>query len=701
MNSDQIQHSKVAFLNSVFVLAGIVAFFMGFIRVKMVPLLGMIDFGFSAANFVLVFALNTNRLKIELASSIAIGLSFFLFCVIYVLAPENPSRISLFFLLSASTFFLKGRNAGHIWLFVILGAIIAPRFIPGLDIGYSRFDTLTSCLYLIALMVIFENYEFFKEEQSVLLLDREILRITEERWRLALEGSGDAVWDWNIRSNELRWSKRFAEMMGFSQNELVMNFEELLATIFPSEAVKVKNGLLHYLEDPSRQFSMEEHALCRSGDRKWILCRGLVTHKDEDGHPLRMSGTFTDITERKEAEEAILKAKEAAEAANRAKSQFLATMSHEIRTPMNGILGMAQLLLMPELKEEEQKNFASLILRSGKNLLALLNNLLDLSKIEAGKFELEVVPFAPVKLIRETTSFLEENAREKGLALEGVWNGPDNARYGGDATRLRQMLTNFVSNAIKFTDHGKVKIEANLERTGSGVANLLFSVEDEGPGIPSDKLALLFLPFSQVDASTTRKFGGSGLGLSIVRSFAKLMGGDVGCDSCLGKGSRFWFRIPVDEIEDGKDVGPAKRSEQHPRKFDELVSFKGRRIVVAEDNPVNGLLVEKFLQRYGLVPIRARNGREAVDSSLVEPRPDLVFMDCQMPGMDGFEATALIRKWESSQGKPRLPIIALTAGAFNEDRQHCFDAGMDEFLAKPVEFDSLVAILLKWLEKVD
>ncbi|WP_305044759.1 PhnD/SsuA/transferrin family substrate-binding protein [Geoalkalibacter sp.] len=412
--------------------------------------------------------------------------------------------------------------------------------------------------------------------------------------------------------------------------------------------------------------------------------------------PGRFATIFLDISERKRQEEELRQAKTDAESANLAKSRFLATMSHEIRTPLNGILGMAQMLKMPEITSAERQECAQTILDSGQTLLVLLNDILDLSKVEAGKLVLNERPCDPAQLLQESVALFAQLAQTKGLRLEARPATRAPQAYWCDAFRLRQMLSNLISNAIKFTNQGSIHVDVE-ELEGDGQSAVLrFSVRDSGVGVAEDQQRLLFKPFTQIDDSDTRAHGGSGLGLSIVRNLATLMGGEVGCSSAPGQGSTFWFSVRV-RLADADDLRSQAADQVQVATGETSAPRERGRILVVDDHLLNRKLLTGLLGKRGFAVDQAENGEEALALLTGAEPPELILMDCQMPIMDGYEATTLLRRWEQDNNRPRLPIIALTAGAFEEDRKRCLAAGMDDFLTKPVYFDQLFEMLDKWL----
>jgi signal transduction histidine kinase/CheY-like chemotaxis protein len=386
-----------------------------------------------------------------------------------------------------------------------------------------------------------------------------------------------------------------------------------------------------------------------------------------------------------------------AESANQAKSRFLATMSHELRTPMNGILVMAQILLAESKEKSQTQEYAQTILQSGQSLLTLLNDILDLSKIESGTQTLHDGVVSPVELLQSNVALFSSIAQSKGLTLKVNWHGPANQRYRGDSNRLQQMLTNLSNNAMKFTHAGEIAIEAREVAVEGGVARLEFSVRDTGIGIPKHKHALLFRPFSQIDDSSTRQFGGTGLGLSIVKSLAQLMDGDVGLESQEGQGSRFWFRVRLEVLPHATDCAAKTSSIFNSLPPHIHQQLKGC-VLLVEDHKTNQMVAVALLKKLGLNVMVADNGQIAVNLiTNQEYAPDAILMDIQMPVLDGYGATAKLREWEAHTGRAPLPIIALTAGAFEEDRTSCLEAGMNDYLSKPFKIGELANALVRWL----
>jgi PAS domain S-box-containing protein len=488
------------------------------------------------------------------------------------------------------------------------------------------------------------------------------------------------------------YAERF---FGYRAEELLGR--HVIGTIVPP--IEAESGrdlallIASILTAPERYETNENENLTRSGKRVFVRWSNRVIH-DAQGKSSGILAIGTDITVHKRAAAALNDAKEAAEHANQAKSRFLATMSHEIRTPMNGILGMAQLLQMEGISEDERREFATTLLNSGRTLLNLLNDILDFSKAEAGRLELESLPFAPEQVVADICALFQETAQRKGLQLAASWQGVSTATYLGDAHRLCQMLSNFVDNAIKFTEQGRIVVTALEIEAQDDVALLEFSVSDTGIGIAPEKSAQLFEPFSQLDSSTTRKYGGSGLGLSIVRSLAERMGGAIGVDSQPDQGSRFWFKVQVGRLPNLSEAGAAPMESGHPA-LRHTTQARGH-VLIAEDLLPNRIVIDSLLRKHGCTTALVENGQQAVDLVTQGGVFDMLVMDLHMPVLDGHGATAKIRQWEQDAGRPRLPIIAITADVYDETREHCLAVGMDDFLEKPVTLDRLQAVLDRW-----
>jgi PAS domain S-box-containing protein len=532
-----------------------------------------------------------------------------------------------------------------------------------------------------------------------------------------LRAMGDNLPDGFVYQFELGENKRgFSYISAGVEKMLGLKATDLMTDAQPLFALMAPESYAEYIRDEEQcfreqsQYSGVLQFNSVSGKKVWLHVRS-APMQGPNGEPV-WAGVAVDITKLKEAEAelqrhrnhlevmvderttALMDAKQAAEAANVAKGSFLANMSHEIRTPLNAVLGLSELLLRKH-QEPDTADKLGKIRTAGKHLLGIINDILDFSKIEAGKLQLSEDKVDIRVLPVNVCSMVAESANSKGIQLktEVDFLPP---HLLGDRTRLTQALLNLVSNAVKFTQTGSVTVRANKVGEDADSVSIRFEVIDTGIGISLDAINRLFNPFEQADASTVRSFGGTGLGLAITRRLAQLMGGDAGVESVLGEGSTFWITVRLKKI-DGVSIDTALSSGS-----DVVAQLKakyvGTRILVVEDNEINQIVAQEILEDVGLVCDLANDGEEAV-LMIRTAQPGthaLIFMDMQMPKMDGLTATKLIRQLETGKD---IPIVAMTANAFNEDEERCIAAGMNDFVSKPVDPDRLYSTLLKWLDR--
>lgn len=519
-------------------------------------------------------------------------------------------------------------------------------------------------------------------------LDEGPLRAAEERLRLAIRGTNDGVYDWNLLTQEVYWSPQFKGLLGYQDNEVEASRPFLETLIHPEDRHIVRDATNRYLSREAPELSAVFRVKHRDGYWIWVQKRGKALF-DEEGRAVRLTGTYSDITSLKEYEARLEEAKNVAEKANAAKTEFLAHMSHEIRTPLTSISGVTEILMsQKDAFSAKHQQLVKVLSYSTLNLKELINDILDFSKIESGQMELEEKPFLLAELFQEIISVMSVRAQEKGLKFSFVYDDVKDVRFLGDRVRLRQILVNLIGNALKFTHQGAVDVRARRLDGDSGPL-MQIAVSDTGIGIDKKHFDIVFERFRQADASVSRKYGGSGLGLPISKSLAESMGGNIALDSEVEKGSTFTLTLPLRQaMAPSKGAASAAPGEGlHPLK----AKRDGRhRVLLVEDYEGNIAVISYILEALDCDFEVARTGLQAVNSWKAQP-PDLILMDVQMPEMDGLTATRQIRKMELEQGLPRTPIIGMTAHAFVEDKDKCVNAGMDSYLAKPISEADLIA----------
>jgi PAS domain S-box-containing protein len=512
-------------------------------------------------------------------------------------------------------------------------------------------------------------------QQNVLEQHREALRLSEHQLQAVLDTAPVGIW-WMDETGRYRFAnKAICDMIGVSEQRL-LQATSLLEILVPEEAEQCLRSDRECLQGDGTHHTMEAAKFSDGKVHKLAITK--VKLFDSEGNCLGLIGVAVDVSEQQERETAL-------QDLLRTKSAFLANMSHEIRTPMNSVLGMTRLAL-ESAPEGKQRDYLGKIQESGQLLLRIIDDILDLSKIEAGKLEIEMTDFDLNTMISSIVNLLGERARLKGIALR-VECPPQIPRLRGDVLRLRQVLINLADNAIKFTAHGEVVIRVLETEDATGV-NLRFEIEDSGIGMSAAEMERLFQPFQQADMSTTRQYGGSGLGLSICKRLVELMGGQIGVSSQPQHGSLFWFNL---QLARAPRLAPPPETNSNPAP--DISKLRGAKLLLAENNPFNQEVAIEFLNKAGAKVQVANNGIEALHW-LNRKKFDCVLMDVQMPEMDGLEATRQIRH---NPAWAELPVIAMTANAFEEDRKQCLAAGMNDFISKPMQPEQLYAVIVKSL----
>ena len=555
---------------------------------------------------------------------------------------------------------------------------------------------------------------------SDLTESRRQLRAQAEHMDTTVRSANLGTWDWNVTNGDVRFNDLAQTMLGYEPGELGSSVEAWEDLVHPDDQPQRLRAIYEHLEGRTREYRCEYRVRRKDGDWMWLLDVGRVTERDEESAPLRAMGVHIDVTESHKVESELREARLQAEAANRAKSEFLANMSHEIRTPMTAIIGYAELLgdIGDRSKAPpERLAYIDTIRRNGDHLLSIINDILDLSKIEAGKMSIERVALNPLQILHDVESLMSVKARDKSLSLRVVQDSDVPATIVSDPVRLRQIIVNLVSNAIKFTETGGVTVRVSTVEPQSPEPRLLVSVQDTGIGMTPKQVAGLFNAFQQADASTTRRFGGTGLGLRISKSLARMLGGDVTVESEPGKGSTFTLVVATGPLagveminaERGRvvvrtdrpaEAAPAAASPAEPGSG----PLRGVRVLLVEDGPDNQRLISHHLRRAGAEVTIADNGRIAlekltidatVEGTMRDPAPfDLIVTDMQMPEIDGYSLAMRLRA-----GGWRRGIVALTAHAMEGDAQKCLKAGCDAYATKPIDRPALIEVCRKWARR--
>lgn len=522
--------------------------------------------------------------------------------------------------------------------------------------------------------------------------NRTSLKESEDRWQLALQGSNDGIWDWDIKTNQVFFSARWKEMLGYENHEITNHIEQWHKRVHPEDVDMLNQALADHLAKKTKFYSSEHRLQCKNGSYKWILSRGQALW-DATGSPIRMVGSHTDISDRKQMEAALRKQTEYLEQANRLKDEFLAIVSHELRTPLNAILGWAQILRVRQLNPDTTASALESIERNAKLQKQLVQDLLDVSRIIQGKMRLTVAPISLIPIINNSIDTVQSTADSKGIQLQCCLDESMGVVYA-DPDRLQQILWNLLTNAIKFTPHGG-RVEVRLSKSQDSA---LITVSDTGIGINPDFLPYVFERFRQEDSSMTRNYGGLGLGLAIVRHLVELHGGTVSVYSeGEGKGTTFTVMLPLmqEVAYRSKHDDPHKSllssSSPDTPYLSSSLPLAGLQLLVVEDDMDNRQFLYTALTEYGADVYLAANADDAIESLAIF-KPNVLLSDIGMPGHNGYGLISQVKDIET-QLNIRIPCVALTAFARESDRSKALETGFAEHLSKPVDINQLVSVV--------
>jgi PAS domain S-box-containing protein len=526
------------------------------------------------------------------------------------------------------------------------------------------------------------------------------LKESEERYKLASQGSNDGLWDWDLVNDTLYWSPRLNEMLCIADPFFSPSTQEITKRLHPDERDEVLATLKQHMKS-CQPYDAEFRIQREDQSYIWVRNRGAGV-KGSNGRTARMTGTITDVTDRKLVEQERAAAKDMAEKANQAKSEFLANMSHELRTPLNSIIGMTRLVYDDTRLAQEHKEMLGVVTRSGENLLTIVNDILDLAKVESGEVELENIVFYLREVVDNVLEVITPLSSAKGLGFSCSFAASHAPYLHGDPVRLSRIMTNLLGNAIKYTEKGEVKVDISWTQPSQDTFVMDFSVTDTGIGIAPDRIESVFQKFTQADSSITRRFGGTGLGLHITEQLVHKMGGTIGVESRLGEGSRFWVRIPfaTADVRPAEDRRPSLRSPVMRLSTDVLKRADEISVLIADDHSLNQVFMRKLLTRMGVARLEfVDNGEQAV-AAYQSGNHDLILMDCHMPIKSGFEASREIRALEEG-GDRHVVILAMTADAMSGTRERCLHAGMDEYISKPISAEELRHMMSRWVVFLD